>query len=783
MKHRFKLSRCLKSRMQKTRPRTHGENDLKKNNNVRYIDMKIRTIALFGLAPLVAISTAIAAPNPDTLTWQAITFGQSTDLNFGSTILPNKIGTNEVLSQGKPVTAGPLLEKVTIESRGGKLANSHEGGTFYYTKLPTNVNFTLSATITLDQLGPETGATPNRQEGAGIMVRDIIGAPRANPQPIGHEEFPSASNMVMNLLRANSKKTADIINATAVYREGIHEPWGNPGNKLSKKDYVKAISNVEHHPYKMTLTRTNDHFQVTIDDGKESKTRVMKDAPANIIQVLDPKYQYLGFFASRNAKIDVSDIKLTLSDANTSNAAQYKIPQAPLTWSLASSNVTTVKNYTIQARANYDGVFAVTKEGRSIGLAQKVKAGELFQQRVTINKPTDLMVAFQPTNHKDAKSEIKSLTVTPITVADPLNIYVSPNGKDKADGSKQQPLSLASAIKLLAPGGTIHLTDGDYPAIEIPFDASGSKGKLKRLSGEGAKIRFIGQITNKANYWHLDHIEVAGAGMRTSGSHNLYEYVVTHNAPDTGFQISSPNNVGRSLWASYNTVRYSESYDNMDASQINADGFAAKIRVGEGNRFEYCISHHNIDDGWDLFNKVEDGPNGAVTIVNSISFNNGQTLEVPVKGGHRGNGFKLGGEGLPVSHVVKNNLSFNNNMDGFTDNFNPGKLTLDNNIAIDNHRFNFIVRQSPYGSKLPPATLSGNISLNLVHNSQYNDAVHGDIAANNAFIKDGGFGPAKHLPIKADTLAKVKALLEAPADTEKQAIERAKKIRALLFKS
>ncbi|MEI8635090.1 hypothetical protein P4S72_29670 [Vibrio sp. PP-XX7] len=62
-----------------------------------------------------------------------------------------------------------------------------------------------------------------------------------------------------------------------------------------------------------------------------------------------------------------------------------------------------------------------------------------------------------------------------------------------------------------------------------------------------------------------------------------------------------------------------------------------------GMAFIHCISHHNIDDGWDLFNKVEDGPDGAVTILDSAPYMNGQTMTVHARGGTRGNGFKLGG--------------------------------------------------------------------------------------------------------------------------------------------
>lgn len=55
-----------------------------------------------------------------------------------------------------------------------------------------------------------------------------------------------------------------------------------------------------------------------------------------------------------------------------------------------------------------------------------------------------------------------------------------------------------------------------------------------------------------------------------------------------------------------------------------------KMRVGEGNVIRGAFSHDNVDDGFDLFNKIEDGPNGVVVIENSISVNN------------TSNGFKLG---------------------------------------------------------------------------------------------------------------------------------------------
>ncbi|WNL38187.1 right-handed parallel beta-helix repeat-containing protein [Halomonas sp. PAMB 3232] len=739
---------------------------------------KIATLVFTFVSPALATSL-VHADDVSELVWESITFGQSTDLNFGSTILPDKVGTNEVTHDGEPVASGALLEHVTIESRGGKLANSHEGGTFYYTTLPTDQNFVLSATLTLEQLGPETGATPNRQEGAGIIVRDVLGAPRANPQPVGHEEFPAASNMVMNLLRSHSRENDGLTNATAVYRVGIQDPWGNPGNLLSKEDYAEGMEYGGEHRYHMSLARTDEHFSVSFDDGDQVHRHELSDAPANLVKIQDPDHQYIGFFAARNARLGVSDITLELSDADTQQAKAYEAPPMPLVWSVASPELVTTDDYALQAIANYAGTYSVSREGEALGEAQKLDAGELYRLPLEVNELMEVALTFDPSDGPGTTQEI-SLTLEPASVADPYNLYVSPEGREDQPGDLENPLDLASAITRVAPGGTIHMADGEYEAIEIPLGASGSPGALKRLSGEGADVRFTGMVSHNAHYWQLDHLEVDGERLIVHGSHNVFEHIVTHGAPDTGFQITSPDDVGRALWASHNTVRYSESYNNEDASGINADGFAAKMRIGDGNSFDHCLSHHNIDDGWDLFNKVEDGPNGVVTITNSIAFNNGQTLNNQQAGGNLGNGFKLGGEGLPVAHTVEGNLSFNNGMDGFTDNFNSGPLTISNNVAIDNARFNFIVRQSPYGDQLEPATLTDNVSLHLLSESQYHDSVHGDIKSGNWFIQEDDVSDAD-APFDKQTLDDIKTLLQRDTGTVSEQRERALQLQRLVF--
>ncbi|EOE2118095.1 exopolygalacturonate lyase [Vibrio vulnificus] len=698
--------------------------------------MKKHTLALC-LAAILAPASYATEINVADLTWKAITFGQSTDMNFGSTILPEKVGVNQVTVNGQPIEEGKLLSQFTIESRGGKLANSHEGLTFYYTELPTDVNFTLSADVVLEQLGPETGATPNRQEGAGLMVRDILGAERLVPQPEGHEEFPSASNMVMNLLRSHSRTNDGMTNFNASFREGVYQPWGTAGNRLSRVDYAEGVPYGTAETFRMTLTRTNDGFKVSYRQGDKEQTQDVKGANANIVEMQNPESQYIGFFASRNAKMSVSNVDLQLSPADTIDAPKYQAKQEQLMFQLASADRSATQRYPVQARANYSGTVELKYNGKTVS-SKKVNAGELFSQQVELNRDKNQFeLTFTAIEGPTLDKQILRYEVTRVSLPNPLQLHVSPSGTASGNGSAAKPLDFATAVALLPAGGTIILQEGDYQGITIPVTASGTAEQMKYLKAAEGKVRIVSEFQHDANYWHYENIEVAGAQFFVHGSHNQFEKMVTHSAPDTGFVITSPEKIGRALWASYNTVIDSESFNNMDPSQINADGFAAKMRIGDGNTFIRCLSHHNIDDGWDLFNKVEDGANGAVTIIDSIAFNNGRTLDVANKGGTIGNGFKLGGEGIPVSHVVKNSLSFNNNMDGFTDNFNPGSLVLSNNVAIDNKRFNYLFRQSPYAGDIEQGTFTENRSYRFQVSSQYDDVIHSAHASDNQFIVDG----------------------------------------------
>ncbi|MDT9702085.1 hypothetical protein RMT89_41115, partial [Streptomyces sp. P17] len=115
------------------------------------------------------------------------------------------------------------------------------------------------------------------------------------------------------------------------------------------------------------------------------------------------------------------------------------------------------------------------------------------------------------------------------------------------------------------------------------------------------------------------------------------------------------------------------------------------------------------------------------------------------------------GEGLPVAHVVKNSIAFRNNMDGFSDNFNPGALILDNNLAIDNVRFNYLFRKSPYAAAGKQGSFINNQSYRFYVNSPYSDVINADYLEGNRFIVDGKTRDQQGREISAQTLDRLKA--------------------------
>ncbi|WP_338698597.1 carbohydrate-binding protein [Streptomyces sp. Q6] len=322
-------------------------------------------------------------------------------------------------------------------------------------------------------------------------------------------------------------------------------------------------------------------------------------------------------------------------------------------------------------------------------------------------------------------------------------IYASPTGTDSAAGTQSAPTTLTAAISRVTAGGTIYLRGGTYAqssTVTIPDSADGTAAARTTLAaypGEKPVLNFSAQSeasTNRgiqlfASYWHINGITVERAGdngIYIGGSDNIVEKTVTRYNRDTGLQLGRIASTSpASSWPADNLIVSAESHDNADSDGEDADGFAAKLTTGTGNVFRYAVSHHNIDDGWDLYTKTDTGAIGPVTIEDSLSYNNGTLSDGTVNTNGDRNGYKLGGDDIAVDHIVKRSIAFKNGHHGFTYNSNPGSMALSNNLSVDNAERN-------YSFDAGTSVFSGNTSCRFAVSGS-NDKTIGTADSTNQF--------------------------------------------------
>ncbi len=569
------------------------------------------------------------------------------------------------------------------------------------------------------------------------MVRDSLGKPRLTEIIPGFEEFPAASNMAMAAVMTLNRKDSHHVKVVHGSRNGVLYPWGNHGIEMRRLTVNENLLNLDKiRTMKLRLERTDDsiiasYAPTTSDIWESSKT-----GGADRLAVLDKDSYYVGFFAARNAKMTVRDYSLTVTDAHTK--AEPFVPKEPDPYvQVTSSDISGTEDYVFSLRANYDGRLDLSLNGEAAGLAE-IKAGEFAQLRVKLkNGVNSLEYVYKP---EGRDSVTGSLNVTLDERFDPEELYAAPHGKAAGAGTLDSPLDLVTAVRKLSPGGTVYLLEGEYPGAVIKPGYSGLKDALKTIKPYGSGLAVINGLDLNASFIKAENISVTGKPFKIAGSYNVIERVTAHQCDDTGIWVSTPSEWPQPLWASYNDFLNCTSYSNIDPGNLNADGFAVKVRIGEGNQLKGCLSYANAGDGFDLYNKIEDGPNGAVLIENSIAYDN------------QNNGFKLGGEGLPVAHKLYDSIAAYNGQDGVSDNFNPGALQIKNVASVDNTRFNFIIREGPYSTGEEQAVFENAVSVRTMA-GRYPDVIYGSIGPGSRFLT--GTEPSDNSAYKSVTLMNV----------------------------
>jgi hypothetical protein len=252
---------------------------------------------------------------------------------------------------------------------------------------------------------------------------------------------------------------------------------------------------------------------------------------------------------------------------------------------------------------------------------------------------------------------------------------------------------LQSAVKNATAGTVIQVRGGTYyPTASLKSTASGTGSARITLRAYGSeKVRIDGSKLPDGSwlagihgsYWTVQNLTFQNSPAQgfvvTSSTGGVFKNLVTADNGDSGFTLRGDN-------TSNNLVQNLDSHGNYDPAGHgqNADGIAIKFGSGTGNRVTGARLFDNSDDGLDLWQF-----SSPVTIEHSWAYGNGRNRWNDSAFEGNGNGFKLGGGGASVAHVVNDNAAWNNTLHGFTENSNTGAISLNRNTAHANTQAGF----------------------------------------------------------------------------------------------
>ena len=631
----------------------------------------------------------------------------------------------------------------------GKISDDEDGFSYYYTKVnPEKENFELTATFTVT----DASLTPDNQTGFGVVVADTLGVNNWGTPSYVHKYFNYFSSMMYSskINAPTMRYITGYTSADTSNKDGVDRVNNNVKfNQLTGTNMFKVGAE-----YTFTVRKTNDGYEAVATT--ENGTQTQKLTANDFTSVQEDGTVVVGVMVARKIGVKITDIKFTTSESKglaTSEAVEDKVTPSIRVY---SSNTCGAGEYEYTVVPNCAGTLKVTGSADGKAISKEVTADEVVRIPVAVNVGSNTIKAeFEPAaaaNITSTKTVASETNVTRKVYGEAgQTIIVTPDGKTTGDGTEESPLDINTAVSYAQPGQTILMKNGVYDKwITINRSVCGTADKPINLVAEsistdgtdGVVLSGAG-LTVIGSYWHVYGLYVkdsSGVGIQVSGNYNTIDMCTVNHAANSGIQISrnggADNYAGiqGKLWPTGNLIKNCESFDNCDAGRNDADGFAAKLTCGEGNRFYGCISHNNIDDGWDLYAKSVSGTIGSVTIENCVAYNNGwlTTDDVTAAGYNygEGNGFKLGGGYLKGGHKLINCVSFGNHAKGITSNSCPDisitRCTAYNNGNADSYSIGL----NTMDSMLKEWKVSGLISMSKADLTAKADLIpfsqHGD---------------------------------------------------------
>ncbi len=732
--------------------------------------------------------------------WTFTEFGTSTNpaRNRYELLDPNDLKVT-LYSCTYDENTGNIIEK------GGKFESYFDGISFYYTVIdPKKENFELTATVHVDYHNPMADG----QEGFGVLALDRLGV-EGQPLMIAYNNSAGvitrkftthvngAKKEIKNGIGARfvSGLTDEII---ALGDEGIKSHATSKSDAFSYDQGSDAIKTGD--TYRVTLKKDNTGYHaiykraIPSEDTKEEF--IMYDNENVKLTQLDKDHIYVGFAVARGCNATFSDVVLNITDPKKDPPAQEEPPElVPLSTTIDCPTTWYNQKYPFAFTTNANGTIHVeTTSGKVLIKGDKITVpeGKVFadyKKTIKISKDlTDLLVTFDPEDNwrpapkkviaqfnaedNDYEMNYKPVTYTHSIISKTYKgkvLYVSPNANAFGSGTSEDPLDLGSAVAYCQPGQKIILKAGTYypgSSLEIERGNDGTAKARKYLIAEAGIRPIIDFSKSKAkvtavnlygSYWTLEGFDITGTpgdvkALQVAGNYNEIRMVDTYLNGDTGIQISGRSSETFDKWPHDNLIYGCESFGNCDPAQNNADGFASKLTTGNNNVFRNCVAHHNVDDGWDFYSKVETGAIGAALIENCITYANGTKLDGTGNGD--GNGFKLGGDGIAIKHILRNSISWGNGVNGVTCNSNPA-LILDRVTVYGSGNYNVSLYGKGKAAASPRIFVAdGVLSVNGGAGDNFDASNDPDLAKRLASSTNYFFNGAKTLNADAQELDK-----------------------------
>lgn len=623
------------------------------------------------------------------LTWNSIIFGQSIAIEGNKEDKPYM--TIDSSEKGKVVITAP-------EGVGKCTDDGHDGIAYYYTKLDAqHDNFDITAKVTVNYF--ITKKAPDNQEGFGIMVRDSNGTDGDASVYYSNAISVGGYYGQYNVFGRYGVTDGDASNRHNIYK---FDKAGSATYKITE-DAPKT--------FELRLKKDNsgiyawmydvDKQEYVTGTSKDSVDDVFYYLPADTFSTIDKENMYLGFFASRGAKItvDTSSVVVNVTDRAADAPQTFdKVAATVPAVSQTTLSQTSSENYTYGVSVNTKGLLTIKQNAKTIESQKIVEKGTYTFDTTLIVGDNRFQAYFEPDATQNITSSapvVMNATVNRRVIA-PVKeaIYCSPTGTSSAAGTKEDPLDVQTALTYCQAGQAVYALGGTYnlkktTGIWHGNDGTGEDGMKYFMAApdntEDVVFDFGGSFTDSkfvsntfdlsGDYWYVSGMKFGnGGGVRLGGSHNIVKNCDFYGHSNSGLSVSrTDGSNNKADWPSYNQIINCNAYNNSDKSQNNADGFAAKLTCGEGNVFKGCVAAYNADDGWDLFSKGSTGAIGAVEIYDSVCYGNGMLYydgSLQASKGD-GNGFKMGGSGIAVNHKIYNSYSFGNVTNGFTNNSDP----------------------------------------------------------------------------------------------------------------